>query len=148
MTTLNIDTAMQTAIQHHRAGRLAEAERIYRQVLGAQPDHPDALHLLGVVATRCGHLDGAAELIRKAIAIKPTAQYYNDLGMVWVSRGSMEEAAAAFEESVRLNPWDASALNSLGIALAATGRIHRLRVQPEMDATQLAEIVHERLLEP
>jgi hypothetical protein len=55
--------------------------------------------------------------------------------------------ASTFNLSVR-TPERLTRHLDLAVALAATGRIHRLRVQPEMDATQLAEIVHERLLEP
>ena len=52
---MTIDQAMQIALEHHRAGRLAEAEAIYRQVLARCPDHADALHLLGVLAGQTGH---------------------------------------------------------------------------------------------
>ena len=52
MTPITIEQAMQIALGHHQAGRLAEAEAIYRQVLAQFPDHADALHLLGVLAAR------------------------------------------------------------------------------------------------
>jgi hypothetical protein len=55
--------------------------------------------------------------------------------------------ASTFNLSVR-TPERLTRHLDLAVALATTGRIHRLRVQPGMDATQLAEIVHERLLEP
>ena len=54
MTQETIQRAMQVAIEHHQAGRLAEAEGIYRQVLARFPDHTDALHLLGVLAGQTG----------------------------------------------------------------------------------------------
>ncbi len=41
---------LESAQSHHQAGRLAEAEKIYRQILAQQPDNPWALHLLGVLA--------------------------------------------------------------------------------------------------
>ncbi len=43
-------TAFQTALAHHQAGQLREAEALYRQILAAQPQHADAWHLLGLVA--------------------------------------------------------------------------------------------------
>ena len=66
-----IDQAMQLAIGHHQAGRLGEAETIYRRVLSEQPENPDALHLLGVIAFQVGQFDRAIELIRHAIQIDP-----------------------------------------------------------------------------
>src|SRR5262245_17638792 len=57
------------AIDHHRAGRTAEAERGYRAVLAQQPQQIDALHLLGVVCQQRGDSLGAVELIKRAIAL-------------------------------------------------------------------------------
>ena len=60
------------AVALHRQGRLAEAERIYRRVLQQQPEHFDALHLLGVIAYQTNDLRAAEELIEKAIKVDPT----------------------------------------------------------------------------
>ena len=51
----------------HQQGKLADAERIYREVLGQHPNHFDALHLLGVIAHQTRHTERAVELIGKAI---------------------------------------------------------------------------------
>jgi protein O-GlcNAc transferase len=56
------------AVRHHQAGRLNEAERLYREVLQADPRHADALHFLGVLAHQAGRNDVAVDLIDKAIA--------------------------------------------------------------------------------
>ena len=58
------------AIAHHQAGRLAEAEALYRKVLATTPDHPSALHMLGVLAAQVGRNDVAVELISKAPGVK------------------------------------------------------------------------------
>jgi cytochrome c-type biogenesis protein CcmH/NrfG len=60
-----------TAIQHHQDGRVKEAEALYRQVLAAEPDNPEALHLLGVRSLQRGDAQAAADLIRRAIGIGP-----------------------------------------------------------------------------
>ena len=39
-----------TAVQHHRAGRLHDAEALYRRILATDSNHPDSLHMLGVLA--------------------------------------------------------------------------------------------------
>src|SRR4051812_34850404 len=62
-----------TAIAHHRAGRLAEAELIYRQILEQDADQPDALHLLGLIAHQVGRSDVAEPLIRRAIELAPAS---------------------------------------------------------------------------
>ena len=49
---VSVEQLLQIAIQHHQAGRLSQAESLYRQILLQHPDHPDALHLLGLIATR------------------------------------------------------------------------------------------------
>src|SRR5438045_2350285 len=55
---VSVHQLMSAAVQHHQAGRLANAEAIYRQVLGRSPQNPDALHLLGLLLHQSGnHLD-------------------------------------------------------------------------------------------
>src|SRR5208282_4830631 len=51
------------AVQHHQAGRLAEAEALYGQVLAANPNHPQALHLMGIIAKANGRDKVAVDLI-------------------------------------------------------------------------------------
>jgi tetratricopeptide (TPR) repeat protein len=63
------------------AGRLDEAENRVRAVLSDRPEHPDALHLLGVIALHRGHERPAAELLGRAVAIDPHhAAIHSDLG--------------------------------------------------------------------
>ena len=57
------------AVMHHQAGELAKAEACYRQVLKAKPNHADAAHLLGVIASQVGRYDVAVNLIRQAISL-------------------------------------------------------------------------------
>jgi predicted O-linked N-acetylglucosamine transferase (SPINDLY family) len=124
MTRITIDQAMQIAIGHHQAGRLAEAEPIYRQVLGQVPDHPDALHLLGAVACQTGHLAAAIELIGRAIAINSdVAEYHGTLGEAYRRSGQQSAAIAGFRRALELKPDLALAHGNLGIALQAEGRL-------------------------
>jgi Flp pilus assembly protein TadD len=55
------------AVAQHQSGALASAEAIYREVIAADPNHPDALHLLGLIASEAGRHETAAALIVKAI---------------------------------------------------------------------------------
>ena len=67
--TPTIEQSLNLAVQHHSAGRLPEAEGIYQQILQADPNQPEALHLLGVIAHQAGKNDTAVDSIGKALAI-------------------------------------------------------------------------------
>jgi tetratricopeptide (TPR) repeat protein len=124
MTHLTIDQAMQLALGHHKAGSVADAENIYRQVLARQPDNPEALHLLGVLSHQTGRLDAGIELIQRAIAISPTsAHYHNNLGSALHDKGLSSEAVAACRQAVHLKPDYPEAYYNLGIALRDTGQL-------------------------
>ncbi|MGD0389409.1 MAG: tetratricopeptide repeat protein [Tepidisphaeraceae bacterium] len=111
---------LRLAIQHHQAGRLEEAERIYRQVLTQQPDHASALHLLGVLAAQTGRPDAAVEFMRRAIANCSTnALYYSNLGSALTDLGQLDEAIAACRQAIQLKPGLAEVHHNLGNALKA-----------------------------
>jgi protein O-GlcNAc transferase len=111
-------------VKHHQAGRMAEAETCYRQVLAAQPDHPDALHLLGVVAHQAGRHGLAVDLIGRAIMRNGTNPiYFSNLGCALRDLGRRDEAVAAFEQAIRVKPDFAQAYLSLGAALKDQGRL-------------------------
>lgn len=77
------------ALSHHLAGRFAEAERIYNDVLRANPIEPDALNLLGLIAAYRGQYDPAQRLIGRAIATKPgRGDFHAGLGNVFLAQGS------------------------------------------------------------
>lgn len=115
-------SALARAIELHRADRLREAEPLYAAVLAAQPDHPDALHFLGVLKHRQGASDEAVMLIRRALALAPTPDAHNNLGNVLLQTGQAEEAIAAYRRVVELRPHDAAAHHNLGIALQSVSR--------------------------
>ena len=68
--------ALRTALQHHRAGRLAEAEVTYREVLRLEPENAEALHLLGMLCQQSGRNEEAIQLLRKAVELRPDAAIY------------------------------------------------------------------------
>lgn len=106
---------LQHAIEHHRAGRLQEAARLYREALQLQPDNADALHLLGLIAYQTGHAEPAAELVQRAIALRPgQSQWYNLLGLAYAGLGRDSDALAAYGRAIELNP-QPEFYNNLGI---------------------------------
>ncbi|ALJ38074.1 tetratricopeptide repeat protein [Azospirillum brasilense] len=108
------------AVAHHRAGRLADAERDYRAVLAADPRHPDALHLLGVLALQAGHPGPAVELIEEAIRqAGGVADYHDNLGSALAALDRHAEAADAHRMAVALTPLSAQPRHNLGNAFQA-----------------------------
>lgn len=112
---------LQHAVQHHQAGRLTEAEALYQQVLQIQPDHPDTLHLLGVVNHQLGNHESAYTLISKAVKQSPAAAHFiNNLGEVCRALNKMDEAQACYEKALLLQPAHAEAHRNLGLVYLAT----------------------------
>lgn len=115
---------LEQALAHHRAGRLAAADADYRRVLEVRPDHPDALHLLGVMAHHAGDHQPALELIGKAIAVDPSnAVYHHNIAEVYRATGRFDEAVAACRRVVDLKPDYADGHNGLGSALRLRGNL-------------------------
>ena len=117
-----IDLAIRAAIDHHRAGRLGEAELLYRQVLQQSPDHADAIQYLGVIAIQKGQLDTAVELISRAISLSPAnSAYHCNLANALREGGQLDEAIASYRRAISLNPQNATAQGSLGSTLLRQG---------------------------
>jgi protein O-GlcNAc transferase len=116
-------SSLARAIEHHRAGRLRDAERIYHRILARNPNDSDALHLLGLVTFQTGDFQGAIGLIREAIRQKPSEPvYYDNLGKIFQAQGRAAQAAECFEAVIRCRPADAAALVNLGNSYYRLGR--------------------------
>ena len=115
---------LQQALAHHRAGRLPRAEALYRQILRAEPDNPEALHFLGMLAHQAGKSRIAAAMIEKALSSKPDyVDAYNSLAMIHVEQGKMDDAAATFRRALSIKPDYAELHSNLGNTLKAQGRL-------------------------
>src|SRR5215471_9079880 len=87
-----------SGLVHHQAGRLAQAETLYRETLALKPDHADALHLLGVIASQVGQHDVAIDLIERAIAHDPKSPvYHSNLGLALAGRQRFAEAIKSYD---------------------------------------------------
>lgn len=121
---LTVDQAFQFALQHHQAGRLAQAAPVYRQIITQQPKHADAIHLLGVIFFQTGQLEPALDLINQAVALQPKiAIYHNNRGQVLQRSGSTDDAVAAYRTAIALDPKYAEPYNNLGTVLVAIGKL-------------------------
>jgi tetratricopeptide (TPR) repeat protein len=112
-----------TALRDHQSGRLDQAARVYESILARQPDHADALHLLGVTALQQGNPSRAVELIGRAIAVNPTAAAFHcNLAEAYRALGQLDRAAGCCQLALRLQPDYPEAANNLGLILQAQGK--------------------------
>ena len=119
-----ISEALAIAIQHHQAGRLDSAEQVYRQILQAEPNQADVIHLLGVVAHQVGKHEVAVEYIGRAIALKEnTAAFHNNLGGAYLALRRFSEAVASYRRALELKPGLAEAHSNLGVAFKEQGKL-------------------------
>ena len=68
---MNPQQSIQDAVRHHQAGRLLEAEKLYRRILMGEPRNADAMHLLGVLYGQSGRRDEAIRSINAALIVRP-----------------------------------------------------------------------------
>lgn len=126
-----------------QTGDLRQAESCCRQVLQMDPGHADALHLLGGLAYQSGHFAAAAELVDQAIARgQPNAAWRADMGLILQALGRIGDAAAHYQEALRLRPDFAEAHASMGHVLTQLGRLddavrhcrEAVRLRPDLPA--------------
>jgi len=122
--SVTIPRALEVAAAHYEAGRLARAEQIYRQILAQNPNTPDALHALGVIALRSGKPEIALQLIQRAVTLRPDAvDYQSTLAVALESLGRLHDAIACAHRVVAANPSHAIAWTNLGNWLRQIGQI-------------------------
>jgi predicted TPR repeat methyltransferase len=122
-TELSLDDALRYAVELHRADRFEGAEALYRRILEAAPDHPDALHFLGVLMHRFGRSDEAIGLIRRAIEIVPShPDCHMNLGNIYAETERYDEAIQSYRQVLALRPDNADTYNNLGVTLRVSRR--------------------------
>src|SRR6185312_5011402 len=116
LNIMNSEDIFARAINMHAAGRFADAEQGYRQVMQINPQHAGAYQNLGVLAFQLGRNDAAVPLLQRAIQLLPTnAAVYCNLGDVYASLRNGDEALACYKKAVELDPNMATTYNNLGI---------------------------------
>jgi len=144
-----IQRMLQSAAALQKAGRLAEAQAALREVLNRHPDHPAAVHLLGIVAGRLGQTAESVQLLRRAVRLQPhSAQAHNNLAFALRLSNSADEAITEFNRAIQIRPDFAEAHSNLGNALIDVGQFdqaitsHRqaVRLNPD-DAKEHSNLV-------
>ena len=119
-------TLCEEAVALQQKGQLAEAEKLYLEILAAEPQHFTATHLLGVLRHQQGRNPEALELISAALKIDPQiANAWSNYGLVLRAMGRFEEALEQYDKALALKPDLADALNNQGIALLDLNRFEQ-----------------------
>ncbi|MBZ9864972.1 sulfotransferase [Mesorhizobium sp. CA15] len=115
---------MQKALQLHQAGRRQEAEGLYRQVLGQQPNHAAALHFLGLLLHQSGRSEEGLDLIEQSVTLQPqNADFLNNMGTVMRDLGRVAAAIDFFRGAVDIRPDQLAARDNLGSSLKQLGQL-------------------------
>lgn len=152
---VTITEALTLALDLHIAGRLGEAQELYTRILDADPEHPDALHFLGVLAGQVGQGEVGLPLIARALALRPdAADIHANRANLLRGLERAAEAADAYRRTVALRPdfaeaWTdfATVLRSLGDGDGAIGALERaVRAAPDLGVARdrLVLLLHER----
>ena len=109
--------------EHHLAGRLAEADRLYRVALADTPDHADSLHLRGLTLHQVGRQTAALPLMRRALSLQPhQSSMWSNLGDALRADNDIEQGAAAMKRALILEPAQANANHNLGLVQQHLGQ--------------------------
>jgi len=102
----HLAAALQAGLAAQQQGNLPAAQRAYRDILATIPDHPDALHLLGVTCLQAGDPGQATPLLERAARAMNRADAYGHLAQAYFGLARYAEAHEAFRKAARLDPQD------------------------------------------
>ncbi len=119
----NSETELNQAREWHRKGDIARALATYEAVIEAEPDNPQACHLLGVVAQQQGDPAKAIDWISRAIALQDDdPQFHNNLGEALRAAGRHGEALESYSRARAIAPDFAIAINNQGATHLTLGQ--------------------------
>ncbi|MEG5043757.1 tetratricopeptide repeat protein [Microcoleus sp. B4-C1] len=142
--TLGAEDSLKLAWEHHQAGRLLEAENLYRQIIEVQPESANVLCLLGIAARQQGKIAEAIDFYERAIAQNPDfVEAHLNKANVLLDVGEYQRAIASYEQVIKIQPNSALAYNNLGWSKQQLGEIDAailyyqtaLRIDPTLHET-------------
>ena len=117
------DPVIQRAMRLHEAGQVAEAARIYQEILRSNPRHYQALYSLGFACAQGGQHDQAVALFSEAISVnqrEPDAWFHRGVSLYRLGRGP--EALHSFDRALAMVPGHHEALVNRAVVLLESGR--------------------------
>jgi predicted O-linked N-acetylglucosamine transferase (SPINDLY family) len=139
---LTIEQAYELAVRQHHAGKVREAEEMYRQILAVRPD-PNVFNNLGNALAELGRTDDAVAAFRQALAARPDfAEASYNLGSVLQEAGQFDEAIQAYQNALKARPHLPEAHVNLGNILGDRERnseaidhyLQALSLRPDFDS--------------
>ncbi|MBT8519238.1 tetratricopeptide repeat protein [Polynucleobacter paneuropaeus] len=128
----NEEQMLKHAVELHRKGSLDEADLIYQKILHRNPEHFDAIQLMGTVAVQKNLNEKAIYLFNKAILIKDTvAAVYNNLGNAYKNLGEIYSAILCFRKAITLDP-------KYNVPIFTLATIYKERVNEKIQYKDLA----------
>jgi protein O-GlcNAc transferase len=137
----DVDDAFEIALEHHQAGRMAEAETLYRRIIAADPEHPGALYLLGGIVYQQGRYDEAFAMVEKALEEEPNdPDALHLLGSIAYRQERHALAIELIDRALALHPAYAQAHQTRADVLLAQGELdaacagyrHALGLEPRL----------------
>jgi protein O-GlcNAc transferase len=120
--------AFAEGLKHHREGRLADAERLYRRALAGDAEHAHALHYLGVVAHYSGHSTDALQMMRQSLRLAPeVGEFHLNLGDVLHALGQYRSAEKCYIRAEKLSVAQAIVAAKLGMLMFRQGKVQDAR---------------------
>lgn len=108
------------AFSLHTSGNREKADELYQKIIGADPCHPDSLHILGGLAFCLGEGRIASEMLNQAIQLNSDrSHYYGTLGDVYKKQGKLNKALRCYQKAEQLDP-------SVAEFMIALANIHHL----------------------
>lgn len=121
-----LEEALSIAAQYHRQGNLIVADRTYRDILKAVPDHFEALHYLAIICYQRGRVGEAADIVMRAYSAggqdSSDTRFWNNYAIMMAETGRMELALPAWDKAIRLDPQFIDAMSSKAHALWTSGQ--------------------------
>jgi predicted TPR repeat methyltransferase len=115
-----------SAIGLHQKGKVQDAMGTYREILAAFPNHPDALHFMGVAEAQTGHPDEAVKYISRALDIVPDhPDALNNRGNAFKRLGRLKDAEADYRKALAVRADDVNAMSNLGAVLRQRGELEQ-----------------------
>lgn len=106
---VELEEKLNTALELQRNNKIFEAECLFREILIKNPNNAQVLNLLGMLKFNSKSFNEAVTFLEKAVAIKPIAKYYRNLGQAYIEAKDFYNAIGCYKNAIKLefNNYDA-----------------------------------------